>query len=122
MPPVVSPERVAEEIVGLALRPRRSVRVGASNAALSVPFALAPDMSGRLVGGLAERFLFRTGPPAPANDGGLFETVPGEAAVRGDWGLRIRARARRAIAFAALSAVLLSRIRQAAGLARARRG
>jgi NAD(P)-dependent dehydrogenase (short-subunit alcohol dehydrogenase family) len=32
VPPVVPPERVAERIVGLALRPRRSVRVGALHA------------------------------------------------------------------------------------------
>ena len=38
LPPVVSPERVAERIVGLALGPRRSVRVGSLHAS-SVPYA-----------------------------------------------------------------------------------
>ena len=47
VPPVVAPERVAEQIVGLALRPRRSVRVGVLHAS-SVPYTLAPDPIGRL--------------------------------------------------------------------------
>src|ERR671917_2585193 len=85
VPPVVPPERVAERIIGLALRPRRSVRVGALHAS-AVPYALAPDPTGRLVAGLGQRFLFRSGPPADNNDGGLFETVPAEAEVRGGWG------------------------------------
>lgn len=96
VPPVVPPERVAERIVGLALRPRRSARVGAANA-VAVPFALVPDMTGRLVGRLAERFLLHSGPAAANTDGGLWETVPaGDAVVRGNWGIKERERARRA--------------------------
>ena len=47
VPPVVPPERVAEQIVGLALRPRRAVHIGALHAS-AVPYALAPDSTGRL--------------------------------------------------------------------------
>jgi NAD(P)-dependent dehydrogenase (short-subunit alcohol dehydrogenase family) len=118
VPPVVPPERVAEGIVGLALRPRRSLRVDALHAS-AVPYALAPDLVGRLAARLGGRFLFRSGPPADASDGGLFETVPAEAAARGDWGLPERALARRAATIAALaglagvSAALLSRARRA---------
>ncbi len=118
VPPVVPPERVAEQIVGLALRPRRAVRVGALHA-FTVPYALAPDRVGRLVGRLGGRFLLRTGPPAATSDGGLFETVPAEAAVRGDWGIPERRRAKRAAAVAALIgltgafAALLSHARRA---------
>jgi short-subunit dehydrogenase len=53
VPPVVPPERVAEHIVGLALRPRRSVRVGALNA-LALPYTIAPDAAGKLVARLGE--------------------------------------------------------------------
>ena len=126
VPPVVPPERVAERIVGLALRPRRTVHVGALHAS-AVPYALAPDSTGRLVGRLGRRFLFRSGPPADASDGGLFETVQGEAEVRGGWGIPERARARRAVAFAAFaglagaSVALLSRTRHAESLLRALR-
>src|SRR5215210_7066365 len=118
VPPVVPPERVAERIVGLALRPRRSVRVGALHAS-SVPYVLAPDPTGRLVARLGGRFLFHSGPPADASDGGLFEKVPAEAQVPGEWGLPERRQARRAVAIgvalvAGVSAVFLPRARQAA--------
>ncbi|MDP8900929.1 MAG: short-chain dehydrogenase, partial [Actinomycetota bacterium] len=112
VPPVVPPGRVAERIVGLALRPRRSVRVGALNASY-LPYALAPDPSGRLAAALGARFLFRSGPRASDSDGGLFGTVEGKAEARGGWGVPQRKRASRIAAIAAAvagaSAVLLSR-------------
>ena len=121
VPPVVPPERVAERIVGLALRPRRSVRVGSLNAS-ALPYALAPDLSGRLAAGLGGRFLFRSGPPADASDGGLFGAVEGKAEARGGWGVPQRRRAKRAAAIAAAvagaSAVLLSRATRAANAGR----
>jgi NAD(P)-dependent dehydrogenase (short-subunit alcohol dehydrogenase family) len=124
VPPVVPPERVAERIVGLALRPRRSVRVGTLHA-LAVPYALAPDAIGRLAARLGGRFLFRSGPPAGASDGGLFETVVGRAEIRGGWGMPVRKRVRRAVAIGAVlagaSAVFFSRTRRAERVARALR-
>jgi NAD(P)-dependent dehydrogenase (short-subunit alcohol dehydrogenase family) len=124
VPSVVPPERVAERIVGLALRPRRSVRVGALHAS-AVPYALAPDAIGRLAARLGGRFLFRSGPPAGASDGGLFETVVGRAEIRGGWGMPERKRVRRAVAVGAVlagaSAVFFSRTRRAERLARALR-
>ena len=125
VPPVVTPERVAERIVGLALRPRRSVRVGALHAS-AVPYALAPDLTGGLAARLGRQFLFRSGPPADASDGGLFKTVAGRAEARGDWGMPERRRARRAVTIGAAlaagaSALLFSRIRRAQRLAPALR-
>jgi short-subunit dehydrogenase len=125
VPPVVTPERVAERIVGLALRPRRSIRVGALHAS-AVPYALAPDSTGRLAARLGRQFLFRSGPPADASDGGLFKTVAGRAEARGDWGMPERRRARRAVAIGAAlaagaSALLFSRIRGVQRLAPALR-
>ncbi len=105
VPPVVSPERVAERIVGLALRPRRALHIGALHA-LAAPYALAPDSTGRSVARLGRRFLLHWGPPASASDGGLFETVRTEAAIRGGWGIPERRRARRAMAIAATLAGL----------------
>jgi hypothetical protein len=104
---------VAKKIVGLALRPRRSARVGALNASY-LPYALAPDLSGRLVAALGGRFLFRFGPEASDSDGGLFGTVEGKAEARGGWGVPQRRRARRAAAIGAAiaagaSAVFLHR-------------
>ena len=126
VPPVVPPERVAERIVGLAVRPRRAVHVGALRASV-ILYALAPDSTGRLVSRLGRHFLFRSGPPADATDGGLFETVPAEDEVRGGWGMPERARARRAAALATFtglasaSVALLSRTRLAESLVRALR-
>jgi NAD(P)-dependent dehydrogenase (short-subunit alcohol dehydrogenase family) len=126
VPPVVPPERVAERIVGLALRPRRSVRVGSLNA-LAVPHAIAPDAAGRLVARLGWRFLFRSGPAASDSDGGLFGTVAGRAEARGDWGVPERRRARRTVAVAAVLAagvygyLLSRRARDARGASRGER-
>src|SRR5215208_5801962 len=125
VPPVVPPERVAERLVGLALRPRRSVRVGALHA-LALPYGIAPDAAGRLVARLGGRFLFGSGPSSPDSDGGLFGTVAGRAEARGDWGMPERRRARRTVAIAAAltagaSALLFSRIRGAQRLAPALR-
>ncbi len=100
VPPVVLPERVAERIVGLALRPRRSARVGALNASY-LSYALAPDQVGRAAARLGGRFLFRSGPLADDSDGGLFGTVEGKAEARGSWGVPQRKRARRAVAIGA---------------------
>jgi len=126
VPPVVPPERVADRIVGLALRPRRSARVGSLHA-LALPYAIAPDAVGRLVARLGRRFLFRSGPAASDSDGGLFETVAGRAEARGDWGVPERRRAKRTAAVAAALAggvygyLLSRRARDARGASRGER-
>ncbi len=116
VPPVVAPERVAERIVRLALRPRRAVRVGALHGVV-VPHRLAPGATGRLVAGLGRRFLLGSGPPAPPSSGALFETRATPAAPRGGWGARERRQARAAggalAAIAAASGALLVRARRA---------
>jgi hypothetical protein len=124
VPPVVPPERVADKIVGLALRPHRSERVGSLNAS-ALPYALAPDALGRLAARLGGRFLFRSGPRAPDTDGGLFKTVAGRAETRGDWGVPELRRAKRTVAVASALAAgacgyLLSR--RAGGVRGASRG
>jgi NADP-dependent 3-hydroxy acid dehydrogenase YdfG len=102
VPPVVEPERVAERIVDLAVRPRRAVRVGATNLT-SVPFALAPDAVGRVLARLGRRYLLRSGPVAPPSSGALFGPLPaGPAEVRGGWGARQRRRVRAITAAAGL--------------------
>jgi hypothetical protein len=115
---------VAEQIVDPALRPRRWVRVGALHAS-AVPHTLAPELTGRLAARLGRRFLFRSGYPADASDGGLFKTALSEPEIRGEWGMPEPRRAKRAVAIAAalagVSAVFLSRTRQAERLTRALR-
>ncbi len=84
VPPVLDPEEVAEEIVGLALRPRRALHLGLQHA-LALPYTLAPEATGRAAGPLWERFLLRSGPPAPPSDGTLFEPVAEGTGTRGGW-------------------------------------
>ncbi|MDP9371246.1 MAG: SDR family NAD(P)-dependent oxidoreductase, partial [Chloroflexota bacterium] len=55
VPPVADPEAVAEQIVGLALRPRRALYVGAQHA-LAAPAALLPEPTGRALGRLGARY------------------------------------------------------------------
>src|SRR5215217_7445691 len=118
VPPVVPPERVADRIVGLALRPRRSARVGSLHA-LALPYAIAPDAVGRLAARSGGRFLFGSGPPSPDSDGGLFETVAGRAEARGDWGTSERRRARQTVAIVAALAAGVSGLLLARGARRA---
>ena len=111
--------------LGLVLRPRRSIRVGALHVS-AVPYALTPDLTGSSAARLGRQFLFRSGPPADASDGGLFKTVVGRAEARGGWGMPERKRARLAVAIGAAlaagaSALLFSRIRGAQRLAPALR-
>ncbi len=116
VPPVVSPERVAELMVALAVRPRRAVHIGALHG-LAVPHLLAPDLSGRVVARLGARYFLRSGASVAASDGGLFAPVEAEPAVKGAWGIPQRRRARLAAAVAAAAAAgaasgaLLSRSR-----------
>jgi len=93
VPPVLSPERLAEAMVSLALRPRRALYVGMHHA-LAAPYALAPEATGRIMGRMACRFLLESGPPAQAFDGTLFEPVQEGVGIRGGWGLPERRRAR----------------------------
>jgi NAD(P)-dependent dehydrogenase (short-subunit alcohol dehydrogenase family) len=95
VPPVVTPERVAEAIVGLTRRPRRARRVGTLHA-LSAPYALAPGTTGRLAARLGRRFFLHAGTPADPTDGGLSTTRLTDVATRGGWGEPERTRARRA--------------------------
>jgi short-subunit dehydrogenase len=102
VPPVVDPERVAEVMVELAFRPRRSVRIGALHA-LAAPYSVAPDWTGRRVARLGERYFLRSGPPAPASSGALFEPIMDTGRTRGGWGEPERARVKRTLAIMALA-------------------
>jgi short-subunit dehydrogenase len=92
VPPVLSPERLAEAMVNLALRPQRALYVGVHHA-LAAPYVLAPEVTGKTMGRMARRFLLESGPPAETFDGTLFEPVPDGVGVRGGWGLPERQRA-----------------------------
>ncbi|MXQ12387.1 SDR family oxidoreductase [Microvirga makkahensis] len=103
VPPVLSPERLAEAMVRLALRPRRALHVGIHHA-LAAPYAFAPEETGRIMGRIARKFLLEAGPPAEAFDGTLFEPVREGIGVRGGWGLPERRRTRN-VSLAALAGI-----------------
>ena len=114
--PVVTPERVAEVMVELAFRPRRSVRIGALHA-LAAPYSVAPDWTGRRVARLGERYFLRSGPPAPPSPASLFEPVPDTGRTRGGWGEPERARAKRTFGNMALAFMALAGMAGAGALA-----
>jgi short-subunit dehydrogenase len=103
VPPVLDPERLAEAMVSLALRPRRAAYVGVHHA-LAAPYALMPEATGRIMGRSSRRFLLESGPPADAFDGTLFEPVQEGVGIRGGWGLPER-RGARNIGLAALAGI-----------------
>ncbi|GJD66264.1 SDR family NAD(P)-dependent oxidoreductase [Methylobacterium frigidaeris] len=107
VPPVLTPERVAEAMVSLARRPRRSVRLGLHHA-LAAPYALAPDTTGRAVADLARRFLLESGPDAPPSGGILYGPMREGTGARGGWGQPARRRAGRATVSALAGIAILA--------------
>ncbi|WP_028996822.1 SDR family NAD(P)-dependent oxidoreductase [Azohydromonas australica] len=106
VPPVLDPERVARAVVELLHRPRRSVALGLHHAA-AVPYAVAPDATGRAAARAAARFFLQQGERVPDSDGALFAPLPLRAAVRGGWGVAERRKAG-GVGMAVLGAVALA--------------
>jgi short-subunit dehydrogenase len=113
VPPVIDPVRVAEAIVALAHRPKRARHIGVHHA-LAGPYALAPDLTGRLLGRLARRFLLQSGAHALASDGLLFEPVREGTGVRGGWGEPERRRSKRTAVAAVIGLACVSALAAAA--------
>lgn len=73
--PLVSPERVADAMVGLALRPRRGVSVGALAPLTKLAHTLAPALTEEVMARGLRRY-FRRAAPSPYTHGSLFRPVP----------------------------------------------
>jgi len=84
MPPVISADRVARAIVGLALRPRRELIVGVSGKMIAAQHWLAPGMSERQMARRVDQKHFQDR-PAPPTPGNLFEPMPQWNSVSGGW-------------------------------------
>ncbi|WP_135466631.1 SDR family oxidoreductase [Crenalkalicoccus roseus] len=82
--PFLAPEKVAEVILRLALRPRDEVAVGWPSAAARLAYALAPRLTER-AGGVAMRCFLRRARPAPRREGALLAPVPEGTAASGGW-------------------------------------
>jgi NAD(P)-dependent dehydrogenase (short-subunit alcohol dehydrogenase family) len=103
VPPVLSPEKVAETIEACAESPRREVSYGRAGRVLEILYALAPPLYRRL----SHRAFVRGTMPAqgaPPTAGNVLAGA-GPYAIEGDWRLRRRAALRRAFAAAALGAL-----------------
>ena len=84
LPPVLDPDYVAERVVGLWGRPRRSLPLGL-HFALQPAYALAPGLTGWLTAQVMRRFLFGIGAPAPRHDGSLFAPLAEGTGSHGSW-------------------------------------
>lgn len=83
-PPVYPPEKVAETVVGLALRPRAEVVIGGFGKLASVLKPLAPWLGTRLTGrALHAGFLAEE--PSPETTGALFAPMRDGRAATGGW-------------------------------------
>jgi short-subunit dehydrogenase len=105
MPPVYSPERVAETYVGLAVRPRREVFVGNMARQMWMQFLMAPAMTERQIAIMADRLHVYQDQHPPATSGNLFEPMTEGARADGGWGGK-EGEQRRRLMTAGLAAVV----------------
>ena len=103
VPPVLSPEQVAETIEMCAESPRREVTYGRAGRVLEVLFAIAPPLYRRIA---HRAFVRGTMPPrsAPPSTGNVLSGA-GPYTIEGGWRRQRRATLRRALAAALLGAV-----------------
>ncbi|MFF8935430.1 SDR family oxidoreductase [Streptomyces paradoxus] len=103
MPPVYTPERVADAVVALVRRPRREVVVGPAGRALVRQTRMAPALAERAMARQTDRTHLDHDEDAPATHGALHVPAPGEGAVHGGWGGRRRTALRRVALATALA-------------------
>jgi short-subunit dehydrogenase len=82
--PIFPPERIAEAMVALALRPRDETPVGWPAHLARMSYGAAPLLTERATG-LILRHVIKSAPPAPRRFGNLFEPSRGLLAPRGGW-------------------------------------
>lgn len=83
-PPVYTPEKVAETVVGLVQRPRAEVIIGGAGKVAAALKRLMPSAMTR-INGRALNYGFLANEPSNETTGTLFEPMRDEHAVRGDW-------------------------------------
>jgi short-subunit dehydrogenase len=83
-PPVYDPQRVADVMARLAIRPRSRAIVGAPAFLAKLAHAVAPTITGQIAAALLELYL-RQADPAPVTDGNLFAPVAVGDTSHGGW-------------------------------------
>ncbi|PIM72547.1 short-chain dehydrogenase [Streptomyces sp. JV178] len=104
MPPVYSPERVADAVVDLVRHPRREVVVGPAGKALVRQARRSPAVAERAMARQTDKTHLSHDEPAPATHGALHVPASGEGAVHGGWGGRRRTALRRTATVALVGA------------------
>jgi short-subunit dehydrogenase len=82
--PLLRPERVADAMVSLALRPRAELAIGWPTRPAQAGYAVAPRATEKLVGALFRRVV-RRGRPIPRTTGNLFVPVEAGTSPSGGW-------------------------------------
>jgi short-subunit dehydrogenase len=114
-PPVYAPQRVAEAMVAIALRPRRSVTIGSVATLARLGYFVAPRLMRSAMAAVFRAYLAQAS-RAPTTDGNLFQPMAEGGAVEGGWRSPVpRSLAAAGLAIAAGVAVLLLMPRTAHG-------
>jgi short-subunit dehydrogenase len=82
--PFLAPERVAQELVRLALHPRDEVAIGLPAYAAWLGYMLAPKLTERLLGAVFRHYM-RHAPASPRTEGAVLVPMPEGTGSRGGW-------------------------------------
>jgi hypothetical protein len=83
-PPVYAPQRVAEAMVALALRPRRSVTIGSVATLARLGYTLAPRLVRAGATAVFKAYLAKAS-QAPITDGSVFQPIAEGRTAEGGW-------------------------------------
>jgi NAD(P)-dependent dehydrogenase (short-subunit alcohol dehydrogenase family) len=85
LPPVYTPEQVAETFIRLAENPRHEVYVGTAARTLSLQSLLAPETTERRLAVMTDKLQLPKEKPAPPREGNIFAPLPEWTSIRGGW-------------------------------------
>jgi len=85
LPPVYTPEQVAETFIRLAENPRHEVYVGRSARMLSFQSLLAPKRTERHLAVMTDKLQLIQDKPVPPREGNIFQPLPEWTSIRGGW-------------------------------------
>jgi short-subunit dehydrogenase len=102
-PPVYDPKRVAEAMVKVANDPQSNKYVGASSILLKISYAIFPELTTKITGGVMRKYFKAANPISPTN-GNLFNTVNYAMSANGGFGLPGKPKTYRKLIGAALVA------------------
>ncbi|RYF23651.1 MAG: SDR family oxidoreductase [Flavobacteriales bacterium] len=112
--PVYDPNRIAQEIVRLAEKPKSAVTIGSTAMLLRASYALFPTLTRQIAKGVISNYLKRA-KPMENSSGNVFNPVDFGNAVHGGWGLPGKPKAHRKyiasglLTFAAIGLLLLAK-------------